>query len=280
MPPPKQHPKYYYPDGSITFLLPSSNMLYKLLRSQLAQQSDHFSTLFSLKPLDPNEGMSDTNPIVLQGVTAGDFDHICAFITGQFDDTLDGLAALLNLGTFLQMSRPRNYAFQRLNEYPSWSPFLKLHLGICNQIPEWTEAAFRHIVLEVPLEEISLDNVLCIGSPAYWAVVRAKARIQEHRRLLAFDWPETIHAPTCTTRTSCSISWKAEWWYTFAKCVLHPDDKYSPAEALKEVELTETQFMHDACKALTIQAVREDGALEESEEAVQEAMNTLLQFVG
>lgn len=58
-------------------------MLYKLLRSQLAQQSDHFSTLFSLKPEDPKEGMSDDKPIVLPGITAAEFDHVCAFITGQ-----------------------------------------------------------------------------------------------------------------------------------------------------------------------------------------------------
>ncbi|KAI1782142.1 hypothetical protein LXA43DRAFT_1104657 [Ganoderma leucocontextum] len=279
MPLPTQHPQYYYPDGSITFLLPSSNMLYKLLRSQLAQQSDHFSTVFSLKPLDPEEGMSDANPIILPGVTAAEFDHICAFITGQFDDTVEGLASLLNLGTFLQMSRPRNYAFQRLNANTSWSPFLKLHLGIRNQIKEWSEAAFRHIVFNIPLEEISLNDVLCIGGPAYWGIVRAKARIQEHRRLLAFDWPEPIHAPACKLSTSCGIAWKSEWWYTFAKCVLHPDNKYSPVEALEEVELTETQYMHDECKTLTIQAVREDGGLEQSEEAVQEALKSLFQFV-
>ncbi|PIL34480.1 hypothetical protein GSI_03257 [Ganoderma sinense ZZ0214-1] len=254
-------------------------MLYKLLRSQLAQQSDHFSALFTLKPEDPGEGMSDSNPIVLHGVVASEFDYICAYITGQFDDSVEGLAALLNLGSFLQMSRPRNYALQQLNALPAWSPFLKLHLGVRNQIDVWTQASFRHIVLHIPLEEITMKDMLCIGGPAFWAIVQAKNRILEHRRLLAFDWPEAVHGPNCRLSTACGLTWKSEWWYTFAKCILHPDNHYSATDALKEVELTDIDYMKDECKALTIRAVREDGALEQSEEIIEEALKTFLQFI-
>ncbi|KAM5540499.1 hypothetical protein V8D89_005957 [Ganoderma adspersum] len=224
-------------------------MLYKLLRSHLVQQSDHFSALFSLKPLDPQEGMSDNNPIVLHGVTANKFDHICAFITGQFDNTVEGLAALLNLGTFLEMECPRNYALQQLNNQSSWSPFLKLYLGMRNQIPGWIEAAFRHIVLEIPLDNITMNNMLYVGGPAYWAIA--------------------IHSPTCRLTAGCGIAWKSEWWYTFAKCILHPDSKFTPSEALIE----------DECKAYTIQAVKEDRGLEQQEEIVQEALSALIRFL-
>ncbi|KAM5543958.1 hypothetical protein V8D89_002575, partial [Ganoderma adspersum] len=248
--------------------------LYKLLQSQLAQQLDHFSALFSLKPIDPGEGMSDTNPIILPGVTASEFDHICAFITGQFNNIVEELASLLNLGTFLQMSRPRTYAIRQLNAQPSWSPFLKLHLSIHNQISEWVQDAFCHIVHNIPLDDITIDNMLCIGGPAYWAIVRAKTRILEHRLLLMFNWPEATHSPTmCHLSTACGIAWKSEWWYMFTKCILYPEKKISPTE------VTNTQYMQDECKALTIQAVREDGGLEQSKEIIEEALSTLVQFL-
>ena len=195
----------------------------------------------------------------------------------MFDDTVEGLAALLNLGTFLEFPRAKNYALQQLNALPTWSPFLKLYLALRNDISEWAQAAFRHIVLNVSLDEITLNNVVCIGGPTYWAIVRAKNEIIEHRRLLAFDWPEAIHTPTCNSHTACGIAWKSEWWFTFAKCVLHPDDKYTPADALREVELTDTHYMPEACKALTIQAVKDDGALEQDEEIIEKALHTLLQ---
>ncbi|PIL29548.1 hypothetical protein GSI_08356 [Ganoderma sinense ZZ0214-1] len=177
------------------------------------------------------------------------------------------------------MSRPRAYALQQLNALPSWSPFLKLHLGIRNQIPEWIQAAFSHVVLNIPLEEITINDVLCIGGPAYWAIVQAKTKILDHRRLLVFDWPEAVHSPTCELSTSCGLTWKSEWWYTFVKCVLHPDNKYSPEEALKEVELTKTDYMEKECKELTIQAVKDDGGLDQSEEIIEEALGALRQFL-
>ena len=197
----------------------------------------------------------------------------------RFDETVDALAALLNLCTFLQMSRLRNYALQQLNALPSWCPFLKLYLGLRHEIADWAQTSFRHIVIDIPLDKITMDNMLCIGGPTFWAIAQAKNKILEHRRLQAFDWPEAVHGPNCTLSVACRLTWKSEWWYTFAKCILHPEKRYTPTQALEQVELTYTEFMSEECKALTIQTIREDEGLDPSDEIIQEALNTLIQFV-
>ena len=58
-------------------------MLYKLFKSQLMLQSEHFRNMFSIPPENSHEGMDDEHPIVIEGIIAEDFDHVCAFMSGQ-----------------------------------------------------------------------------------------------------------------------------------------------------------------------------------------------------
>lgn len=104
----------------------------------------------------------------------------------RFENSDIALAALLNLSSFFDMPKARAHAIQTLETLPTFTAVRRFQLGMRNDLREWIQAGFRQIVLSIPIESLTGQDVDAIGIKGYWAITRAKSALQEHHLLLAY----------------------------------------------------------------------------------------------
>jgi len=106
--------------------------------------------------------------------------------------------------------------------------------------------------------------------------MKTKAKIDQHRRILAFSAPDAVTDPLCSDRGVCSVAWTSEWWWGLAKQLLHPDAALTKQEILAGFNTVMIPGMCDLCQTRSIEWVRARNVFVMEEgfvtDAVKEAM--------
>jgi len=122
------------------------------------------------------------------------------------DLTINFLSSVLKLSVFLEIPDGEEFATERLPNHPDFTPMLQLRLACLHRIDKWVEPAFWQL-LKIPTTELQLANAKLIGLPFYHILMKTKAKVDQHRRSIAFFAPDTVIDPLCGKSTTCSDSW-------------------------------------------------------------------------
>ncbi|KAJ7501276.1 hypothetical protein B0H11DRAFT_1713593 [Mycena galericulata] len=215
-----RHPSLYFEDGSI-ILRTVSGTLYNVYRVLLAKKSGFFAGLFDLPlavlpgELAPPVG-ADYKTIQAHNVVRIFFRNETytksykRYVAGQIP-TLLGLCAILKLSHFLDIETGTAHAIHHLSGHPHLRPALRLYLACTYDVSDWVEGAFTDL-MKNPIHQLSDNDYLLIGSWVYKLLVRTQARVDEHRRELAFCPPRVLHATDCVRREQCEKAWREAWF--------------------------------------------------------------------
>lgn len=177
---------------------------------------------------------------------------------------------------FLQIDMGCQYALKQLNSR-SLSPVRRLLLAQRLTITEWIPSAFRDL-LNIYTPVLSLSDYQALGPRNLWVIECTRAKIQYHRRSVAFRAPAVVHDPAkCrpADRQKCNDTWSAAWWGGFCPLYLHPDRPVSSEEALCDLENACIPMMEPECQALTVKALAMTDALQREETMITIAIEEL-----
>lgn len=110
--------------------------------------------------------------------------HVRAVSEGSL--SIEQLRCLPDLRRFENSDIALAHAIQTLETLPTFTAVRRFQLGMRNDLREWIQAGFRQIVLSIPIESLTGQDVDAIGIQGYWAITRAKSALQEHHLLLAY----------------------------------------------------------------------------------------------
>ncbi|KAH9886214.1 hypothetical protein C8Q73DRAFT_715777 [Cubamyces lactineus] len=272
-----RHSTYYLFDGNVVLLLSASNTLYCLHRSTLSMDSGCFETLFLLPPESALEGTDDDHPVVIPNICSRDFDYLLDYKLRHSLplDNQEALISVLNLGHFFQIAAAEADARRALEQSPGFSAALQYALGMKNRINDWIKAGFKKLVI-LPIDSLSAVDIELMGLPAYHALVSTKARIEAHRKYMAYVPPPIEHSPSCPFDIPCKFGWEREWKSGVSRLLLHPELHISGAQVLENLEAVKINDVHEECKQLTLGRLRRGEVLTREDTLVREAIRSLL----
>ena len=270
-------------------------MLYKLPRTLLSQRSKIFETLFSLPQGESTttEGKTDDDPIRLP-IDSEDFDRLVAFLfEGQASCRLCShhsnsscrycpahinipfLSSLLKLSVFLEIQDGEAWAVEWLPKLPDFTPAYQLFLARMHRIDHWVEPTFRQL-MTIPVTELSIRDVDWIGLQYYHILIKTKAKIDQHRRYMAFSAPDVVNDPFCIHADACNQAWIAEWWRGVAPQLLHPDEIIPERQILGAFDTVMIPGVCDGCQGLSIEWVRAKDVFGREEAIVDDAVKEVM----
>ncbi len=185
--------------------------------------------------------------------------------------------AVLKLSTFFVIEDGRDFATRHLPQLSSFRPSLQIQLARNYRIDHWLEPAFRQL-LSVPLQRLSETEADEIGFFVYRLVTITKAKIDDHRRILAFSPAEVINSVNCKTPERCGNAWRHEWWGSLAKQLLHPEVPLGGQELADQLYKAKLEHMCNGCFRLTMQSMREHNALRREAVFANEAVTELTKW--
>ncbi|KAJ3929324.1 MAG: hypothetical protein NXY57DRAFT_900316 [Lentinula lateritia] len=119
------------------------NVLYKIPRARLVEESSLFETMFALPPGPGNscEGEDDDHPITLPQIKRKEWECLlrllfCNSIAGPPDFTLDEWVSILKLATKWDMSTARTCAIEKIAEHDG-IPAKKIRLARDYRVPRY-----------------------------------------------------------------------------------------------------------------------------------------------
>ncbi|KAJ7750099.1 hypothetical protein DFH07DRAFT_1062211 [Mycena maculata] len=167
-----EHPRFFFHDGNVIFLVEKT--LYRVHRYFFERDSAIFASMFTLPSAagERPEGEAVENPIVLEGITALDFDRFLAILYPLNFAARDLVSAeewtsVLSLASRWEFSSLRELAMQHL--FTSTSAVERIALGRRFDIPGWLVPAYTEVCERkdpLTLTEgrmLGLDDVICIG---------------------------------------------------------------------------------------------------------------------
>lgn len=198
------------------------------------------------------------------------------------------LCSVLKLSTFYLVDSGRDYSIHHLSSYPELNPLLRLHLACQYNIEEWVGITFRALMF-MSILDVTDDDRALIGSEAYHILATTHARVELHRRRLAFGPPKAVHDVHCLDESDCSKTWYQAWWGTHDRqgiltALLHPTSPV-PGSVI-DAALGGLQVdwgMSTACRVLTISSIQgtaeKPGKLRMEEDYITKAITTLLKLM-
>ncbi|PIL37107.1 hypothetical protein GSI_00799 [Ganoderma sinense ZZ0214-1] len=213
-----KHDNYYFDDGNIVFEV--EGILYRLHRSILERHSPVFRELFMVPlPDGSNEGMSDWNPVVLEGIDPKGFTRLISLLYPQtLGDcnvaTADEWMSIFDQAERWQMGYLRECALNQLRTtYISPIPkivfWMRYHLPKTEIIPslidlitrpdslslsEAYELGLEMLVKLAHARDIARDNGLCPRSTGF-SVKRDEALARIVHKVF-FSQESTFHTLT------------------------------------------------------------------------------------
>jgi len=129
---PKRHPKHYFEDGDVIFLV--ENVLFCVHRHFFVRESVFFRVMLS-RPSGFNtftDGQSDDRPIVLQNVKSIDFERILwMFYDGIYSDytaSAEEWSSIISLAHMWQFEHTSQAAFKAYAALPNVLPVEKIFM--------------------------------------------------------------------------------------------------------------------------------------------------------
>jgi hypothetical protein len=264
-------------------------------------RSGFFKTLFSL-PRNPHdlclEGTNDDHPVVLHGIEQSEFDSLLSYMIGGWASKghfcisvfaltvcmhryspelyqVEAMMSVLKLSVFLEVKDGEDWALAELPRLEAFSPSLQLEVARKYRVDHWVEPAFREL-MRIPLQNFDLTDVFRIGLQYYAILVNTKARIDDHRRNIAFRAPDVVNDIFCKRKAACGISWNVEWWSGIGKQLLHPDAALTGREVLAGLDSVRLPRMCLDCQQQSIDWVKATGVLAKEEKMVDEALGQVM----
>ncbi|KAF7980013.1 hypothetical protein HWV62_40122 [Athelia sp. TMB] len=202
-----RHAKFYFEDGSVVFQVPGPDVaiLYRLPLAILICRSSVFATLFSIprNAAGANvEGRNDDNPVILWGVEQLELDRLLAYMIGGYSVELyqiDAIMSVLKLSAFFEIQDGMDWALVLLPQLSTFTAPRQMEAARRYCIDDWIEPAFRAL-MKIPLQELTMGDALSIGLPYYWILINTQAKIDHHRRDLAFAAPDVVHGVLCESK--------------------------------------------------------------------------------
>ena len=100
---------------------------------------------------------------------------------------LEGLTAILELATFLEMDGARNFAIHHLSSAElGLSASQRISLGLGYRITKWLEPAFRELVL-TPACRLTVEDFALLGIPVVHLIMATQASIRCLRLAIAYN---------------------------------------------------------------------------------------------
>jgi hypothetical protein len=177
--------------------------------------------------------------------------------------------------------RPSSSKYWALAELPrllTFSPALKLEVARRYRVDHWVEPAFREL-MNIPLQNFDISDVHRIGLSYYAILVNTKAKIDDHRRSIAFRTPDVISGLFCTTKAACAISWASEWWRGIGKQLLHPEAALTGRQVLAGLDNVRLPRMCSDCQEQSIEWVKTTGAFVKEEKFVDDGLKEIIRTV-
>ncbi|KAJ7125372.1 hypothetical protein C8R44DRAFT_586255, partial [Mycena epipterygia] len=166
------HHRFFFPDGTVIFLVEKT--LYRVHRYFFERDSAIFAAMFTLPAAagERPEGEVVENPIILEGISALDFDRFLAVLYPINFSTRDTASAeewtsVLALATRWEFMSLRELAVQHLCAITS--AVERIALGRRYDVPGWLVPAYTEVCERkepLSLAEgrlLGLDDVICIG---------------------------------------------------------------------------------------------------------------------
>jgi hypothetical protein len=168
------------------------------------------------------------------------------------------------------------YATTQLPSHPDFTPAIQIQLSRQYDINDWVDPAFRDLI-QRPLSQITVSDAEHMGVVAYHKLVQVKCKMAEHKVGLAFNPPDVHHSFSCLDENECSRLWEWFWWGGYAKQLLHPDTKKTPAAIMLELDPTKGPIAHmnRRCLENTMEGVWEENPFNDEQEFVDEASSDL-----
>ncbi|EPQ50095.1 hypothetical protein GLOTRDRAFT_112765 [Gloeophyllum trabeum ATCC 11539] len=268
----KRHDQYYFRDGSV--ILRSEDTLYCLYGEMLRRKSDLFHTMLPDHPVQgdlvgimdetgrarPRDGSCDDYPIPLSTFhTAGEFNELLSFIFDEWTPvprTLESLVAILKTASFYLIQNAREYAIDQLSTYKSFPAPLRFHLARRYRVLAWISPAVRQL-FALPYRDMSDEDMELIGLGPLSGLMRARERIETHRKSVAAGPPAPRHDVACKDQEACTRAWNHAWWGTFnkpgvAKALLHPTKPVPGYDLIEKLEDFNAVGMHPDCRRWTL----------------------------
>lgn len=238
-PSPRHHPMFYYLDGTHVFLV--ENMLFKVHKSVLSDQSMTFRDMFGANRdagLDPVDGKSDEQPIVIPEVAAEVFELFLSVCynkwrpdTSKMRDEM--IFQLLELSRKYQSKAARDYALGRLKSR-RWAiaPDKLVSVSLKYQIKETFQYAFNRLI------RLHLNDLDCnlLTSPVWNTLIMVKERLDLHRHIVACEPPTMVHSKRCQDRRACNNDWRQVWWNGMGRFLLDGRNPLSYADAMQQFQ--------------------------------------------
>lgn len=165
-------------------------------------------------------------------------------------------------------------ARRALERLPRFRPSLKYRLGLKNMIVEWVSSGYRELVTG-SLKDVPADDLTAMGVAAYHAIVVTKLEIETHRKYLAYDPPHAQHVSTCFSTIDCDHGWTWHWKRKVVPYLTHPEEWFTGASVLEKLYTVEVNDMNKACLKLTLDWVRDKGALTLEDTMIAESIRSL-----
>ncbi|KAF5320980.1 hypothetical protein D9619_001579 [Psilocybe cf. subviscida] len=186
---PQRHPRFYFPDGNVVFLV--EDVLFNVHRYFFQRDSPVFSAMFSLPKPEADErpeGEDDEKPIVLSNISKKDFERLLVILYPiNFHipeiSSIDEWTSVLSLSTQWEINSVRHLAIGRLSKL-SISSSDRVALGKRYDVPEWLADGYCELCLrDDPLtllegHAIGLEDVIEISNLR--TLVRYASNLKRH----------------------------------------------------------------------------------------------------
>ncbi|KAJ6578913.1 hypothetical protein DFH09DRAFT_909392 [Mycena vulgaris] len=182
-----EHPRFFFSDGTVVFLVEKT--LYRVHRYFFERDSAIFASMFTLPSAvgERPEGEVVENPIILEGVSALDFNRFLSILYPINFSTRDTASAeewtsVLSLATRWDFTSLRELATQHL--FAMTSAVERIALGRRYDVPEWLAPAYTEVCERkdpLNLAEgrlLELDDIIWIGKVRH--CIRYASNLNRH----------------------------------------------------------------------------------------------------
>ncbi|KAJ7454505.1 hypothetical protein FB451DRAFT_1408409 [Mycena latifolia] len=236
-----RHPKCWESETR-TLVYAVENTIYHFSLSVLKMMSPPLTAIFDIPvsvpvvgpdgKVVPAEG-TETNPIVLPGISVKQFDDFLAFFFKsdliQVEDISDGRKEelcmnLLTVGSLWDIDEAKAYTKSNLIQMGLPAP-RRLHIARQFAIHEWVDTAVRELIPQSG--NLDTDAALVLGPTTLCILYQAKTALEKERLLVAHVAPkltaiEDLNYGDCVAHRNCERAIREGWWTLVGKEMLHP----------------------------------------------------------
>ncbi|KAL0955204.1 hypothetical protein HGRIS_004108 [Hohenbuehelia grisea] len=237
----------FWVEGPGTVIFRVDDTLYSLSRASLVDKSPVFAGMFSLPEFESSEGQSVDSPIVLQGFSAEEWEHLigtCIVVRWcpppYPPDKWIALLKLSSLYEITNMARRAEYELLGYGDQDLPAP-KRMFLARAFNCPSLVDKAFTSLCSNYyRLSTLDDEAINQIGFQCFVILAKTKEKIEKCRKHIANTPPsfgvQAHTGPGCTEPADmqeCWRAWKVGWWELMGRAINLPCAYTPPDDHLK-----------------------------------------------